>query len=55
MCNRCHDLSMIPMNLSDIAILNIKEADYHCIINRISKSETINLLQNIGLSGRNET
>ena len=23
MCNRCHDLLMISMNLSDIAILNI--------------------------------
>ena len=23
-CNRCHDLFMMSMNLSDIAILNIK-------------------------------
>ena len=23
-CNRCHDLLMMPMNLSDIAILKIK-------------------------------
>ena len=23
-CNRCHDLLMISMNLSDIAVLNIK-------------------------------
>ena len=33
--------------LSDIAILNIKSADYCCIIKRLSKPETINLMQNI--------
>ena len=31
--------------LSDIAILNIKSADYWCIIKRISKPEAINLMQ----------
>ena len=35
------------MKLSDIAILNIKNADYRCIIKEINKSETIKLLQNI--------
>ena len=30
------------MNLSDISILNIKGADYQCIISGISKSEAIN-------------
>ena len=30
-CNRCHDLLMMPINLSDIAILNIKCSDYRCI------------------------
>ena len=43
-CNRCHDLLMMSMNLSDIAILNIKGSDYCCIINLISKNEAINLL-----------
>ena len=32
-CNRCHDLLMISINLSNIAILNIKGTDYCCIIN----------------------
>ena len=32
------------MNLSDIAILNINGADYHCIISGISKSEDIDLM-----------
>ena len=38
------------MNLCDIAILNIKSADYHCIISRMTKSEAINLMQNIDLT-----
>ena len=45
-CNRCHDLLMMSLNFSDIAIINIKSADYHCIISRISKNEAINLMQN---------
>ena len=36
-CNRCHDLLMMSMNLRDIAILNIKESNYCCIISLISK------------------
>ena len=35
-CNRCHDLLM-SMNLSNIYILNIKNADYYCIISGINK------------------
>ena len=27
-CNRCHDLLMMSVNLSDIAILNIKGSDF---------------------------
>ena len=38
------------MNLSDIAILNIKSSDYHCIISGICKSQAISLLQNIYLT-----
>ena len=45
-CNKCHDLFMMSMNLSDIAILNIKSSDYRCIISRISKNEAINVMQN---------
>ena len=44
-CNRCHDLLIMSMNLSDIAILNIKGSDYRCIIDLISKNETIKLMQ----------
>ena len=37
---------MMSVNLSDIAILNMKDSDYCCIISLISKNEAINLLQN---------
>ena len=39
----CHDLLMISMNLSNIAILETKDSNYCCIITGISKSEAINL------------
>ena len=54
-CNRYHDLLMISMNLSDIAILNIKSTDYRCIISRISKNEAINLMQNSSLTKKSGT
>ena len=46
-CNRCHDLLMMPMNLSGTVILNIENSDHHCIINEISKNETMNLMQSV--------
>ena len=46
---------MMSMNLSDIAVLKIKNADYHCIIIGISKGEAIKLLQNISLTEENKT
>ena len=36
--SRCHGLLIMCMNLSNIAILNIKGSDYHCIIRLISKN-----------------
>ena len=32
-CNGSHDVLMMSMNLNDIAILNIHDAEYCCIIN----------------------
>ena len=43
------------MNLSDIAIWNIKGSDYRCIINGIRKSEAINLMQNTDLTEKSGT
>ena len=43
--NTCHNVLMMCMELSEIVILNIHSADYHCIIDGFSKSEAINLMQ----------
>ena len=40
---------MVSVNISNIAILNINGVNYCCIINRISKSEAVNLLQKADL------
>ena len=44
----------MSMNLRNVAILKIKNVDYRCIITEISKSEAINLIQNIDLTGKVE-
>ena len=46
---------MMSINLSDIAILNIKSSDYCRIISLISKNQTINLLQNADLTKKSGT
>ena len=40
----------MPVNLNDIAFLNVNGADYRCIINGISKNDAVNLLQNTNLT-----
>ena len=37
---------MLNVNISDIAIISVKNADYRCIVHNISKSEAVNLLKN---------
>ena len=46
---------MMPMNIRDIAILNIKSSDYCCIISLISKNEAMNLIQNTDLREKSRT
>ena len=43
-CNDCHDLTMLSVNISNIAIMTIKYVDNCCINHNISKSEAVNLL-----------
>ena len=45
-CNGCHDLKILCLNISDITIITVKNVDYRCIIHNISKPEAINLLKN---------
>ena len=54
-CNRCYNLLMMSVNLRDVAILNIRSADYHCIISGISKYEAINFRQNADLADKTRT
>ena len=44
-CNRCHDLLMMSMNLilNNISILNIKSSNYHSIISLTSKNKLITI------------
>ena len=44
-CNDYHDLLMISIDINSIAILNIHDVDYCCIINGITKSQAMNLLK----------
>ena len=43
---------MLSVNISDIAIITVKNVDYRCNIHNISKSEAINLLKNSVLEDR---
>ena len=54
-CNRCHDLLMMSINLNNIAILHIKGSDYRCIISLISKNEAIKLMQDADLTKKSGT
>ena len=54
-CNGCHDVLMILMNLSNITILKIQSVDYRCIIIGISKGEAVNLLQKTDLNEKTKT
>ena len=45
-------VTMSSLKISDIAIIIVKDVDYHFIIHDISKSEAIQLLENSVLEDR---
>ena len=45
-CNDCHDLIILCLNIRDIGIISVKGVDYRCVIHDISKPEAIHLLEN---------
>ena len=51
-CNGFHDLTMLSVNISDIAIIPVKNVGYRCIIYNISKSESTDLLKNSAYENR---
>ena len=50
--NGCHDLMILCLNISDIAIITVNGVDYRSKIHHISKSEAIHLLNNSVLDDR---
>ena len=50
-CNGCHDLTTLSVNIRDIAIFTVKNVDYSCIVHNLNKSETTNLLESSMLEG----
>ena len=40
-CNGCHDLTMVSVKISNIAIITVNNVDYCCITHNIWKSEAI--------------
>ena len=51
-CNDCHDLTMLSVNIRDIAIITIKNVDYCCNNHNIIIFEAINLLEYYVLEDR---
>ena len=51
-CNGCHDLTMLCQNLSDVAIITVKDVHYRCVIHYISQYEAIHLLKNFVIDDR---
>ena len=40
-CNGCHDLTIVSVNISNIAIITLKGVAYRCVIHDISKFEAV--------------
>ena len=51
-CNGCDDLALLNVNISNIAIITIKNVGYRWIIHSISNSEELNLIKNYVLEER---
>ena len=51
-CNDCHDLAMLCLNISNIAIITVKGVGCRCIIYDIIKSKAIRFLEKSVLEDR---
>ena len=52
--NGCPDVSMISMNLNNVATPNTHHIHWHCVIDRINKNEAVNLLHKTDLNEKME-
>ena len=48
-CNKCHNTLMMVDRLENNAILNVKGADYKCILWNMTRNDAINRLNNYKL------
>ena len=51
-CNGCHNLLMIALSLDNIAVLNVSNVLYRCILMGISKDESLKRLNNTNNLGK---
>ena len=51
-CIDCHNLTMLCLNIANTTIITVKNVDYRCVIDSISKYEAINLLKNSVIGDR---
>ena len=51
-CNGYHDLTILSLDVSDIAVITVKNFDCCCIVHDISRSESINVSKKIFLEKR---
>ena len=45
-CNKCHDVLITVYELKNVAILNVKGADFRCILRGISGDKAFNRMNN---------
>ena len=50
--NGFHDLKMLCLNISNTAVITVKNVDYRCIIHDVSKSEATHLFINSAFRDR---
>ena len=51
-CNGCHDILMMAYELENIAILNVKDIDYRCVISNMTRNGAINRSNNSELDDK---
>ena len=51
-CNGCHDISMMAYELENIAILDVKDVDYRCVLWNKIRNDAINMLGNSKLDDK---
>ena len=52
LCNSCHDLKMLIVNITDIALITVKNVGYCYIIHNIIRPDAIDLLKSSVLEDR---